>query len=379
MEYLSIIDLIQKAENDMITNKTNYSIVNINFILDVKDLILNGFLPIKIISNENNINSVKLIYNKFIENTILYEMNEYEMIFWTIKGMEPISLLIDHKMWLYCSIEGWITLSLRTGNSLPLLLYSKNDVFPSLRPKTQMLMFKQITSLKYNPNNIIIHNKFNRNIIIHNEKYNCLPVSRYASGMSKGLYYNEDDGDSETNEYCGTFYYYEPDSNVYLIFNNYRIYKNKFDAINGLYNEYINSNVKSSKYTKNKLQKYINISYLTQNIFNDDIIKFVEKYYTSEIDLPEDLILTPEEIYEIIPTKLRKEILNEVSVKRYAGVILGLYALEDSYDQIICDLANELDIDVLVLTSMAGSHQIVEEILDVRDRMTSFSCLIYPN
>ena len=63
--------------------------------------------------------------------------------------------------------------------------------------------------------------------------------------------------------------------------------------------------------------------------------------------------------------------------KIYAGKTLGLYAIEDCLDQVICKLARKLDLDILILTDMIGSHQIVTEILDTRSRQDSFKNLVY--
>lgn len=55
------------------------------------------------------------------------------------------------------------------------------------------------------------------------------------------------------------------------------------------------------------------------------------------------------------------------------------YALEDNFDQPICTLAKAKvkGYDIVIFTDMVGSHQILTEILDVRDRGDSFRQLAY--
>lgn len=65
--------------------------------------------------------------------------------------------------------------------------------------------------------------------------------------------------------------------------------------------------------------------------------------------------------------------------KRYLGVFLGLYALEDKMDQIICKAAKQKGLELIILNQMIGSHQIVTEILDTRNRIESFSHLTFYN
>ena len=63
--------------------------------------------------------------------------------------------------------------------------------------------------------------------------------------------------------------------------------------------------------------------------------------------------------------------------RHYAAHLLGYYAKEDSLDQILCDLARKFGYDVVILTNMVGSQQIVTEVLDTRPREESFANLHY--
>jgi hypothetical protein len=79
--------------------------------------------------------------------------------------------------------------------------------------------------------------------------------------------------------------------------------------------------------------------------------------------------------YSKITGKTHKKGLSDK--KFYVGKLLELYAVEDELDQQICRLAKEQDIDIIILTNMVGSHQIVTEILDTRNREDSFKSLVY--
>ncbi len=54
-----------------------------------------------------------------------------------------------------------------------------------------------------------------------------------------------------------------------------------------------------------------------------------------------------------------------------------MYAEEDDLDQVLCRLGSLLGIDIIVLTNMIGSNQIVTEVLDTRERDVSMSSLIF--
>src|SRR4029077_5237007 len=67
-------------------------------------------------------------------------------------------------------------------------------------------------------------------IVINGEMWGSIPVTRYSQGMSKGLYNKE----SELGKFCGTFYYYEPESTTRLVYKTIKSYKNKYFAIKDL-------------------------------------------------------------------------------------------------------------------------------------------------
>ena len=99
--------------------------------------------------------------------------------------------------------------AVRSATSLALLLYAPEMVYKlSKRPKTDMSLFRMPQSRTISRDEIR-----NMKVKIGTEVWKVLPVTRYASGMSRGLYYDERPKDT-----CGTFYYYEPESTTYLAY-----------------------------------------------------------------------------------------------------------------------------------------------------------------
>lgn len=101
--------------------------------------------------------------------------------------------------------------------------------------------------------------------------------------------------------------------------------------------------------------------------------EFLQRYIDGE--LPKDLIMTPEEV-------LSFGVLQDIPLPRsneshYAAHLLSLYAHEDTSDQPLAKAAQARNIDLVVLTNMPGSYQVVTEILDARPRVDSFRSLIY--
>ena len=176
-----------------------------------------------------------------------------------------------------------------------------------------------------------------------------VPVARYATGMSGGLYF----GDTQGTQYCGTFYYLEPDSNVFLYFKSALRVKDKIAAAE-------------------MLDVDINMEDLHVVEPDDDLYMtpqdFFDKYPEKVIGIDYD----PNETYNL------EELFPNLQYDRkyYVAHILNYYADQDSLDQAICEAAKTEGYDVIILEKMVGSRQIVSEVLDVRDRMESFDNLV---
>lgn len=185
-----------------------------------------------------------------------------------------------------------------------------------------------------------------------------IPVTRYASSKTAGKYHGE-----PKEEYCGTFYYYEPESTTFLIAEKVLITQTKYAAT-----QYFLTSFRASEKLRMEAEKISS--------------KYIESYKDwEENKYAKNLLYTPLELvkYEFFDHFCRiGHFASDVpQVPLYCGEITGLYAKEDGFDQILCLLAKEAGIELVVLTRMVGKKQIVTEVLDARSREESFCNLIF--
>lgn len=284
--------------------------------------------------------------------------------------------------WYYNTLDEHKRNGIHKAVSIPLMYLKPELVYKgSKRPKTDMDIFRSPLSITMD-RNLIVDNKVN----IDGEIWNVIPVTRYGSGMSRGMYHLEEDYEKNVNieteyvdisysededrngdiekEYCGKFYYYEPESSVFLAYKTSRTYFNKTDALIKLGEEYDD--------------EYINPEFIDPNL---------RMHMNGE--LPPDLMMTPIEYAKLV-LKLRPEYEQmdggpyPVSrakklpqIPHYIASKFNLYAIEDEHDQELCEVGKENNIQVIILTNMVGSHQVVTEILDTRSGVESAKSLIY--
>ena len=283
----------------------------------------------------------------------------------TISPEFLISHLHDEMVWKYSTMETIIKEAVQTCNSIKLKLYAPEMLYKqSNRPITDMSLFRSPLSLTCRRENIV-RNKLlihegkvltgmsGRLSGVHPEAWNVIPVTRYAQGMSKGLYH----GDVETpKDVCGTFYYHEPESTTLLAYRTSLRAFNKTDACLKL-GLRLSANTRVGDNFTLKLdlgvKKHIDGVYplnlmMTQSILNDA--------------MEEENVHPNLDIYE---------------VPHYAADVLDLYAAEDHLDQPLCNAARNAGYDVVILENMVGAFQIVTEVLDTRSREDSFKSLIY--
>lgn len=254
------------------------------------------------------------------------------------------------KQWQFNKLSVYIKHGVENADSYGLILYAPNKLYQSLRPITDMSIFMGPSNKSIRKNKIV-----NNNIIINDERWNVIPVTRYAAGMSRGLYNVEPGSD---DFYCGTFYYNEPESKTLLTYKTSRTFFNKTHAMMELDPDW--------DYTG-----------MMEN--DPDLFKHMNG------ELPGDLRLTPQEYYELYSENhynkhgihYTNEFIDTLpAIKHYIGKELDLYAEEDEFDQNICIIGKEMGIDIIILTNMIGSHQIVTEVLDTRSRDESFQSLV---
>ena len=150
----------------------------------------------------------------------------------------------------------------------------------------------------------------------------AIPVMRYQS--ESGTLFFKDFEEHKT--FCGTFYYFEPESTIYLVSDNVLMSVNKVHAaaILGLDTNYI-------------MKQLFPPHREGPNITRKD----VEHYMLGNV----------------IP--------------------LNFYAIEDELDQIVCEKARTQGYKVVVFIQMVGTDRYVTEILDTRDRIESFKNLVH--
>jgi len=216
----------------------------------------------------------------------------------------------------------------------PFLLYNI-----SKRPINNMLMYRSPDS---------------HTLSTITSEWSLIPVTRYAAGMSKGLYY-----ETTCDNFCGTFYYKEPESTTYLA------YQKSFTAFN-----------KTDAYLKLGGTEDIKTFFGTS--FGHEVTMKMIRYHIDGI-IPADLMMTKGEIQSIINDLAagNGNTDDEPGTQKIYATDLQLYAEEDGLDQPLCILARDQGYDIVVLTNMVGSHQVVTEVLDTRSRVDSYRSLVY--
>lgn len=393
------MDLAEEVRKDMLEKNLNKIVVTLTGDYDYDELIKAGFLPLfsqdaeynEVLFEDFGLGIVSFIKMQelIFEATYIYNYSPDEMLFYFNNKT------LKYTKWMYQTIQNMITHGEETCDSLPLIMYAKDKVYTiSKRPRTNMLMFRT-------PGSVTIHKDEIKDG--YYKEWKVIPVTRYAKGMSKGLFYSE-----EESSFCGTFYYYEPESSTYLTYNRMLTARNKTDAarllakglgisLGGFYKKY-GPEIINSAYDIDIQDTYLSDEMIEKRFYdlfytNRDRDVLLKNYLTNNPrnKLPEDLILSPSELIKLYPqifiysdrinTHLSERRLEELAIKihtkRYMGVFLDLYAKEDLYDQLICRAGKDAGYDLILLTHMVGSHQVVSEILDTRDRNISFDSLIF--
>lgn len=241
-------------------------------------------------------------------------------------------------------------------------------LFPSKRARTPMVQLRQRPFKVYQGP----VNKEGR-IITLQDGTSLIPISRYSEGMHKGMFHGTDILGEEAekyNLYCGTFYYWEPESEVYLSVKKDRMFYavNKIGAAYQLlqHKDQTSTEVveELEQELKNSAHSYvwevINFgikNYRKRRPVTDADIEQLIKY---SLDEPNTLPLT-----EDLRNPKTGEYVNEV------------YAVDDELDQPLCIAAKELGYDVIVLGRCAGLRRTVTEILDTRSRSDSLKSLAW--
>lgn len=196
-----------------------------------------------------------------------------------------------------------------------------------------------------------------------------LPVLRYQS-----LYHPE----VNKRSYCGTFYFFDPESIVLLDLGRTAVFGSKFHAL------YVMNNALQKM---EDCRTFLNqIPYSRENMIRDlmsltgwqDIYKLhpdmsTEQFF-EQIMVPYYYpILRNEEDVKVIP-RIETTVLYPTDESKYwTQETLGA-GTHDYIDQVICRYARQLGIDTLIIQREIGEYRAVTEILDTRS--DSYSRLV---
>ncbi len=225
-----------------------------------------------------------------------------------------------------------------------------------------------------------------------------LPIIRYEN-----IYYSQDTDDDETKnqQYCGKFFYFEPESNIYLHLGKSCFFASKVDAYMTLsYLRYLSSSygeVSSKSYVsginkKLQLNKFKLFStngnkpnkHMTDS---EDIIKQILQMHTIRDSIANSKIKEDEQFWDSFLTYRYRTIFLSAQdfdidwhsqylpvfypTQSYAGKPLpSNVGAFDYLDQGICEIARQLDFDTVVLQHEVGGHDSVSEIIHTRRNFT---------
>jgi len=290
-----------------------------------------------------------------------------ETAFWSANPSagDHLRKMMTSGRWDFSSIAGIREEALQRGGSLTMYLCAPRMLYESNRPITDMGIFRTPFNHVISRDEIQVDDRGQKYIILRNtttnspkdrsrgedERWNIIPVTRYAGGMRKGLFY---EGETPTN-ICGTFYYHEPKSTTFLAFRSSETFFNKTQCA---------------------------LTFRGADVHDISLYApAIGKHISGQI--PANLMMSPMELldsgldYPQLHRWTRQFIEALPQTKRYVGYFHEMYAAEDLLDQEICVGGKSRDTDIIILTHMPGSRQVVTEILDTRSRKQSLESLIY--
>lgn len=275
----------------------------------------------------------------------------------------------------------------KSPNHLHLRLLPSTSFYnKSKRPITSMSLLRRnkfyVLDLSKIPRDII---KSGAPFKIENDFY--VPVVRYSNGMRNGCYFDLD----EKNQYLGTFYYWEPESECYLrMGKKFDYFENKFHCATTLI-------YKLEEYDEITGGEFENVSKLIINLdkYLDKILRDVTKQFKKEYEeyLAFERVMKRNSIdgdeYDAIIKDEFGSIYNGKTPNylpisnEYKSLISGkymrnvFYASEDELDQSLAQALVFLGYEVVIFGRMAGMFRVVSEVFDVRPRETSFDNLCW--
>ena len=367
--------------------------------IDTKYLLINEQLVRKIINEWRDKGNSFMITNGWVPNLKVKQLSFLKYI----RNQTSVFESPLPTTWVHYNPEELLNLIQNEPNGfLANLLSHGRMIFESGRARTPLIILRQKPYLTIQLSDRALENvKLGKPTRVL-ENY-ILPVSRYAYSIQQGLYFESEDFQEaliKPSEYfglCGTFYYFEPDSTVFLTFSTIEFYNNKIHAAYDLLQYFLNikfNNIQEFIKIIDTLPRPFVIDSNQYKIIYDLVLAFrLFIYNSNRLGLYSDT--WQNRLREILgDSTLSNDYLLDQLIRLstgqfhelpfeldfiYKGDFIGdfLYAKEDFFDQPICNASDLLKIDIVVLTKMVGFHRIVIEILDTRAREVSLSSLAW--
>jgi hypothetical protein len=313
----------------------------------VQEMIWNGFFPSHAL--HRHMNALERLY---------FRRYNVETLMWWQQNMNYLELVIPVTRWKTGTLAVFIHETRHSPESFPLLMFGQHQrIFKnSARAKTDMSIFRTADSK-----------------VVAGPDVNMIPVTRYAKGMSKGLFY---DAEEDRTVYCGTFYYMEPESNVFLRFTRALRAADKREAFLALGQDDID--IEDRETVESLIVKRI----ATDPVFdlNTTPAQFVQVVNETEAKMwnTRHKVRICPDVKEMIKIfQSRRPATLQEDRTFYSADLLDVYAHQDGYDQPLCNAARAQGYDVVILERMVGSRQLVTEVLDTRSREESIQNLCF--
>lgn len=352
----------------------------IYFIIQTYSLTTNKYIKVFLLMN-----------NKLTNEIALFTSNNHNKSPMEIFHFKRIQTLPGTEIWEYYPTKGFLHETEKSQNKEVAIL--RNSLYPaSGRPITSMSTFLPTLSIKEEKGEkkekltVIEINKDpkGRPQKVKDEKGNIVlvfPVIRYAQGKDESFFYKKE---KSLNHYCGTYYFWEPDSQVYLNLGNSKFYPNKFIAYLSLSTQPYPDIIKYMIFKYYKTFKSDQL--LNKNSTNySSIIKFYSYYERSSIQ--SNININEEFLKELIilfndDKKSDLFLMDQfyhtteaTTIYKKGEYVTSFDAFEDDLDQPLCEKAKNLGIDTIILALQPGSTRVNTEVLDTRKRTISLQNL----
>jgi hypothetical protein len=248
----------------------------------------------------------------------------------------------------YDQIKEYILYHIFDPHTRLLLAYFNKNIKVSRYPQTE----RPITDMAFATNNCTIEGLW-------------FPIVRYDN-----LYYKYDE------DYCGTFYYFEPDSTNYLNLGKTLIAANKIHAYILLFSKQDELESIRTGTPIGGILAHSIITFINGGRLQDSDLTRKVKFYDLYLPILNYLTTVYNKENDIINVRLinRNGLLEDAKGNYEPKIAKGsFFAGFDELDQIICQEARKQNYDTILLQREPGLTRMVTEILDTRDRSISYS------